>query len=349
MRYLKQADSLETKDKPEVTNGRPRKEKPRKGQHGQVEEQSDTRDGNILPAAISRPQQRAIRRRTQTVIHIRSNNQSLPHRRQDPVELVSGAIAYFTQSEWTSVQQQALDAWQTWWSARDGPHAGRKPVEDVIRIFSNLLFLGRLTGVRFRWHAALYKESHIYGYTEPIRKGYVRIELDPEDHSKANGVCSHKEDLVSTLLHECIHAYLILHSCNGLCKFRDCKDAMGSGGHGRAWFRLSSKLQAVARQELQIDLKIRIFSSMWKKRKRPEYVPTLEEWCEYKRHLESPSFISPDGKWIEKRFAKMWKRYFPDSELLEARADKGARNDIQQDIEKEIQGVKKLKIVTRES
>ena len=102
-------------------------------------------------------------------------------------------------------------------------------------------------------------EGQALGVTR-MRQGRVSISINTDPGPDKNGLCR-SYYLLSTLLHECTHAYLREAACRGLgergCEVESCKNFWESecgeqGGHGDVWQLLAWDVEARATALLDI-------------------------------------------------------------------------------------------------
>lgn len=211
---------------------------------------------------------------------------TLPSACHNALEAVDAATDSFRRPVWSESQQQALKAWHIWKADWQGPEAGPEPMQAAIDILGNI-FLGKLSPVSFEWRTDLRSPQGKprYGQCSPSDSGVSRaatIVLDPGDHSIAKGVDCHHTALISTLLHECCHAFVHLYGYTSLCGEWICIASegtwIGATGHGRAWFRLVTQVQMSARRCLDIDVRLNIFSGLLLEQSKSGVLPFPGDW-----------------------------------------------------------------------
>ncbi|TKA75369.1 hypothetical protein B0A55_06008 [Friedmanniomyces simplex] len=149
-------------------------------------------------------------------------------------------------------------------------------MHDLLPILSNIFFLGKLYRVDVTWRKDLSPCDGCYGYTitDGKDKGVVYVILDPDNFSQETGTRTHRGHAIGTMLHECVHAFLMLY-----CGWDDCagcRAAEGENGHGRAWVRLAMEVEAVAWGMLRADVRLGAFDL-----RAIEYTPCADDWERY--------------------------------------------------------------------
>jgi len=182
-----------------------------------------------------------------------------------PREALRSALDSFDKvvERWTPDQQDALSVCQTliascvqdiesrqmmMFDTPGGLHA-------VIARFDRLFFRGQLSDVELTLSTTLFRDTGFIGVTTAEASGRVSVEIDV---SKAMPHESLSQTILSTLLHECAHAYLRRvcgwpPKCDGeWCRFLWARD-MGSDGHGDVWQSLADAVERVANRELGME------------------------------------------------------------------------------------------------
>ncbi|KAK4953104.1 hypothetical protein LTR10_008810 [Elasticomyces elasticus] len=220
------------------------------------------------------------------ILDLRSGS-NVRHREHDRMDLANRAIESFRNPIWSEKQCRALDAFFLWQRNWQGPSAGEQPVRELLEILRNIFFKGELRTVTFSWNNNYVRDKGLYGRTEANEhQPYTaNITLDPNDWSREKGVGTHHEALLSTLLHECVHAYLRLYSC---WDCPSCSTARGPKGHGRAWSCLAANVEAVARGLLRLDVRLGAFGYAH------ENVLTARDWEQY---YQNTFYGSIDYSW----------------------------------------------------
>lgn len=177
--------------------------------------------------------------------------------------------------EWNPRQAAALNRWEQWHRNVDSfciENSSNVPSEarmtEVIQIISDLFFFGKLSRCRFEWHESLY-DAHTgqqsLGLCCP-RARYSRdlfvIKMESTDTHLLEGSKSHFTAFMGTLLHECLHGFLEVYSCEKVCRSRACirsnRRAIGVTGHGEAWQIIASHVEALTRRYLLKSVRIGI-------------------------------------------------------------------------------------------
>lgn len=145
----------------------------------------------------------------------------------NPMTLVQTAMHFFWTAPWSEKQKKALDAFFAWEKRWVVTKVDEDFMREVLPILSDIFFLDRLEKVVFKWQEGLVDIWRCYGDMVPGEKGVVYVRLDPGDRSAVRGVKTHRDALLSVMLHECVHSFIDLYSC----RCADCKVAHGKSGH----------------------------------------------------------------------------------------------------------------------
>ncbi|KAK4626635.1 hypothetical protein CLAFUW4_04184 [Fulvia fulva] len=182
------------------------------------------------------------------------------------LEVTATAIASFTGPQCTKDQSMALAAWPSWFSSWKGPEAGVAPIMQAIEIFNHLFFLGKLQNMHFLWREGLRARGDALtsgpgtdGYTQRVSNQQILIVMDPEPDFTFDRTW--QDDLLSTLLHECCHAFIDLYRCHKHEGHHACRNE-GKTGHGAAWFHLASEVKVAARSHLRLDAELGVLTSV---------------------------------------------------------------------------------------
>ena len=154
----------------------------------------------------------------------------LQHGTHDLIELVDRAIQSFANGFITPIQQKALEACFVWVGEWRGPYYGYEaPMVRLIAIFGDLFFLGYLKqDLCFAWEEGMREKMKCYGYTASDENFNVKIAIDPRpfnDLTEFNDRWGSKK--ISTLLHECCHAFIVLYGCRNHCRTAACEESLG--------------------------------------------------------------------------------------------------------------------------
>ena len=179
----------------------------------------------------------------------------------DAEELCNVAIASFTRRVWSPSQRRALTALETWIADWQQTSPSLQSVLELIKIFSAIFFLNKLEGVTIAWRRGLWRDKSCFGLTrQEMFDPRVYIELEPRDYHQQTRDKDHCGAVVGTLLHECIHAFLMLYSCEGYCGRQVCREhndlVLGKSGHGHVWRDLAVAVQSITEQRLGILVNI---------------------------------------------------------------------------------------------
>ncbi|KAK5122996.1 hypothetical protein LTR85_003562 [Meristemomyces frigidus] len=185
-----------------------------------------------------------------------------------PDDLVISAMEFFNVpcSQWTDDQRLALTEYH-----ETVPQIVRELNEDVdrclsrvgleplVKLFDRIFFRGQLFDVRCM--GATPEDLHdCYGCTE-TREGQVYIYINSQ-HGQEDGDSSAAISVISTVLHECVHAYFTKAACKGSedTDSCECKQAwredIGKGGHGESWQRLAAVVERKACEVLGMQVRL---------------------------------------------------------------------------------------------
>ncbi|KAI5361930.1 hypothetical protein Slin15195_G055800 [Septoria linicola] len=148
---------------------------------------------------------------------------------------------------------------------RDAPQ-----LQVSFQLINTLFFKGKLDHVDLNWETKLIRGSEAcYGYVERLRHGKIKMGIDPADWFEA-GRASPTTTILGTLIHECIHAFLMLYSCcqhNEPCKKdKHCNKALartiGLTGHGEAWIWLAAHMESILKHQTGLDIDLHIHEAM---------------------------------------------------------------------------------------
>ncbi|KAK4504335.1 hypothetical protein PRZ48_005251 [Zasmidium cellare] len=150
------------------------------------------------------------------------------------------------------------------------------PSEDsmkyLITLIGAIFFFCRLDHVKFSWQPGLRSRKGPYGKTisrwiDGMWEKEVEIVMDPNDWHEEKRVRDHFSALMGTLLHECAHAFLDSFSCDGYCEADACRVSRtrveGGSGHGSAWFRVVTYVEACANANMYGQWKLGLENGMW--------------------------------------------------------------------------------------
>ncbi|KAK4543303.1 hypothetical protein LTR36_005662 [Oleoguttula mirabilis] len=165
-----------------------------------------------------------------------------------------GALAAFRMTVDKVVEKLNKDVGD-WLSRPDG-------LESLVKIFDSIFFRGKLIDVRCEG-ATPEKLNGSYGRTSTVNKRvYVYIN---SQHGRVAGDASVAISVISTVLHECVHAYFVEAACNGInsktpCTLEACQklleQELGKGGHGESWHYLGANVEREARKVLGMEVQL---------------------------------------------------------------------------------------------
>lgn len=146
----------------------------------------------------------------------------------------------------------------------------------LLRIFSNTFFLQPLPaahcGVGLQWDHNLRENLHSLGKcSHTSHKGIdggrfmVNLLMDPADWKEHTAMPNHQTHVLSTLLHEMVHAYLYSYGCDadhdsdGNCA-RDGERLWPKDQfHCMAWFQLSCAIEVAMKDKTGVEVNLACF------------------------------------------------------------------------------------------
>lgn len=161
------------------------------------------------------------------------------------------------QRQQADIDQTKLAHYRTWLhddvipalNADGGDGVSERSMELLIEFFGEFLFWNELKRTRFQWYRHLCRDQNALGRTTAVG---LLIQLDPHPPSRGGGE-SNAEGILSVLVHECCHALLDQHCCQGQCGRRQCQrvfwqevEANWDHGHGPEWCRLAGAADGVS-------------------------------------------------------------------------------------------------------
>lgn len=227
------------------------------------------------------PQRRAYARMT-TIAMPSGIQYVLQPYQHHPGELTTQATATFSKDEldWSRQQKKAMYEFRTdAFEAMKLSQLNEVSMNDripslvpstlamrrIIKHFSNIFFLGSLGNVKFEWNALFCSHCDAVGMAHHYRStNQHAIFLHPKlclGLGRDTG-----PRILSVLLHECCHTFLSRNcccnhtvACPEECR-SDQRHHIGATGHGVAWVRLATHVQAIAKRYINesIDLGIEI-------------------------------------------------------------------------------------------
>lgn len=123
----------------------------------------------------------------------------------------------------------------------------------LVNLIDSICF-GRLLGesIKIFWDDNLYAQEASIGMTFPPEYGIVRVAIEtwPMQSTTRSGIFEDRitEAILNTVLHECMHAFLLLAGCpDGACGNQACRDAwrerVGDVGHGDVWHSIAKAVE----------------------------------------------------------------------------------------------------------
>lgn len=146
-------------------------------------------------------------------------------------------------------------------------------MEHLIDLIGAIFFSYGLKHVGFYWK----KSKNAFGRTISGRRpgeldDWVEIQIDPRDWHVDAGTPDHFTRIISTLLHECVHASLKSYTCDTDCQDSTCATNMrrskGGTSHGSAFFRIMTHVQACAITCTQDGLDLNAKTAVWEEWKK---------------------------------------------------------------------------------
>ncbi|TKA25407.1 hypothetical protein B0A50_06274 [Salinomyces thailandicus] len=203
-----------------------------------------------------------------------------------PLEIVDKAIRSFDRpvEQWSATQRLALRDWARWWAKWKGPEDGTKPMLEAIGILGRIFFLGKLRRCTFRWTEEILKTNAI-GQTRRVGMAKMEILLVPRVTSLARyELQDSRIRFVSVLLHECVHAFIMLYSCGWECQHEACMAAYkadeGWTGHGWAWVSLATAVQRISSMVFSLDITVGVLCrGTLQEFKATQYNLDNADWC----------------------------------------------------------------------
>ncbi|KAK4554234.1 hypothetical protein LTR86_008762 [Recurvomyces mirabilis] len=187
-----------------------------------------------------------------------------------PMEAATAAIRYSRLLDLapTDEQTNALKEWQ-----RISPDIilglnARRPVSvhaaaPLVRVLGRLFFRGELDNIVY-----IAQDINSHGFTSLDNQGRLMITIDI-DHRHSSRDKDRATSVVSTILHECVHAYFDRVVCIGYPRTPEC-EALGCkakefdelahvgkrGGHGLAWHELALEVESLAGMMLGMEIRL---------------------------------------------------------------------------------------------
>lgn len=163
--------------------------------------------------------------------------------------LVDNARNIWSSERYSDMQQEAITYYSTHSELlhikHDSPDA-RESLEPYFQFFNKLFFFNKLQPPQCTWEFMVPEDSHfadenIGGYTMDYH------ECSPTEVPAVPIFIQNRRKIrmrvKSSLLHEMIHSFFILHccKCKPLCH-RDYRQTLGKTAHGLAWLRAASAI-----------------------------------------------------------------------------------------------------------
>ncbi len=229
---------------------------------------------DCMPKAYTSDAHQHDRLRASVCTRSSQYHQQLPLHRFEVLDLAQTAVASFQRprDQLCNFQRQALVDWRRWharyWHAldraEDASTVGSACLRACLSIANRLFFLGAIGDVQILWNSALW--PRFLGVTQLPPNRLPWIELSPRTVQVWAGPAARPEErvgqLVGTLFHEAVHAFIHKHACNGEDRQRACaclargEQNLGSSGHGRGWQMLAAAIEAFTRAELGVAVSL---------------------------------------------------------------------------------------------
>lgn len=132
----------------------------------------------------------------------------------------------------------------------------RPDLTPLLKLFGFLFFGVAWRRVVVGWDDRLWGWERSYGLTRKNQNGVTCIWLDPrpfQSRRERRLFACEADSILSTLLHECVHAFLRTETCSPACRVNDECEAVwdaqvGRGAHGPAFLRIAALVERFARQ-----------------------------------------------------------------------------------------------------
>lgn len=232
--------------------------------------------------------------------HLEIPSPKLTPRRHDVTLLVDAAINHFLRPCLSTPQQKAIEAWHTWFHKWRPNDKAPLPMQKATKLLSDIFFLGQLGTIGFEWDKKLSRPEGeggqgAYGiapYYDSHKSTCVII--DPDGHHVERQMPSRKVAVLSSLLHECCHAFIYKYACIEECGAEECSDqtipTIGTTGHASAWFLLAAFAQTFARRHLHPEISLEIFHNLLLEHDRSGQLPEKQEWFMLEQRLSVIEF-----------------------------------------------------------
>ncbi|KAF2168454.1 hypothetical protein M409DRAFT_53130 [Zasmidium cellare ATCC 36951] len=158
--------------------------------------------------------------------HIRPNGCHLLRHRYDASDLASLVTSQLIDADMhEQVQRSKLVEWREVTSRlkahlkETGEVPRKGEMEHLIDLIAAIFLSYGLKHVKFCWK----RSKNAFGVTISGRQpgeldDWVEVQIDPDDWHVKAGTPDHFTSIISTLLHECVHAFLDSYTCDGECQ-----------------------------------------------------------------------------------------------------------------------------------
>lgn len=179
---------------------------------------------------------------------------------------------------------------------RDAMLPTEAEMRTVLAYFDNAFFLGLIGDVSFHWDRAKCSSINAIGvsyYDDEVNRH--AIALHPEMLWKSTNPGPY---MLGVLLHECCHAFLSTYccrkhtrSCPRSCR-EDVKRHIGTTGHGTAWTRLATHVEAMAKEYLDEGIDLHIQDGMCREFMSSARIPIRDEGELIRCHRDSQEMLT---------------------------------------------------------
>ncbi|KAK4543281.1 hypothetical protein LTR36_005640 [Oleoguttula mirabilis] len=198
-------------------------------------------------------------------------------RKHDSIELVQSALKYINRTRWLWIGTRGVSYWlwkNDWLKAELKSHMdqerliGPNELTGTMEILDRLFFGGLLhPHVLVQWRSDMGDQVGITTF-DSDDNGNALISLSPKRAALAGQTPT--QAIISNLLHEMCHAYILIYACFGECERPQCKkphptyiQKIGAKGHGRAWQMLAAAVEARANKVLGIRVDLERVTAAW--------------------------------------------------------------------------------------
>ncbi|KAH8778020.1 hypothetical protein BGZ57DRAFT_347124 [Hyaloscypha finlandica] len=175
------------------------------------------------------------------------------------------------------------------------------------RVLDEVFFFGKIRP-HLKGGLIVYNKDYkrFYGQFDPNKR---RIEINDVAHGDGEGRRSHR--LISTLIHEMVHAFLGIYTCDRICCWRkfstDIDRLFCGGGHGPAWcdamIKIETKLEELVGWSVYTGMDVVVMLEM--QNKRLEWQPTREQlvrWELQGKMTANPMFGDEETGFVRKEW-----------------------------------------------